>query len=224
MNAEARDIFRASFPAHGVLLGLDMPLDDDEARAATEVVQRIATETATRWEHTPGTLGSTALRARILDEAGEALDQLGLVHWALSADGDVLASGSPRPRRTPDPGEPLTPFFGEPWLASVATDLGRRVADVGLAGTPGYPAALTVRHRGDEDTRRTVAILAPSARVGDELAGLILGTRGEPGEEAEAAVTVRGAAALLVRADGSLFITPGWPAAGSPWVSPGHRP
>lgn len=204
------------FEVRGVRLSVDTPADPSEALAAAEAVRRLAHESAPRWELTPGTLGSAALRARVLDEAGALLDQLGLVHWALTADGDVLASGSSHPRRSPGSDEAITPFFGTPWRAAVEDAGGRTVADVGLAGTPGWPAAMAVRHRGLDDRYRMVAVLAPSAREADEVAELLLSQR-EWDEAAEAAVTVRGTAALIARHEG-IRISEAWPQAGRAWA------
>ncbi|RKW70205.1 hypothetical protein [Galactobacter caseinivorans] len=205
-----------AFEVRGVRLSVDTPADPEEALAAAEAVRRLANETAPRWELTPGTLGSASLRARVLDEAGALLDQLGLVHWALTADGDVLASGSAHPRRAPAADEALTPFFGTPWRAAVEDAGGRPVAHVGLAGTPGWPAALVVRHRGLEDRYRMVAVLASSAQEADLVADLLLSHRSWD-ESSEAAVTVRGAAALIARHEG-IMVSEAWPQAGQPWA------
>lgn len=215
-TAGAPSLSAQSFEVRGVFLSVDTPADPSEAIAAAEAVRRLATETAPRWDLTPGTLGSAALRARVLDEAGALLDQLGLVHWALAADGDVLASGSSHPRRSPGENEPLTPFFGTPWRAAVEDAGGRLVADVGLAGTPGWPAALVVRHRGLDDRYRMVAVLASSAQDADQVADQLLSQR-EWDATSEAAVTVRGAAALIARHEGML-ISEAWPQAGQAWA------
>lgn len=206
---------RERFTVHGVELSLSTPADAEEATAAAQAVRRLATETAARWAGVPGTLGTAALRARVLDEAGALLDELGLVHWALGHDGDVLCSGSAHPRRSPAEHEAVTPFFGTPWSGAVEGPDGVRLADVGLAGTPGWPAALLVRHRGEGEHARLVAVLASSAREAEALAHSLL-EHPVGHEAAEAALTVRGAAALISTRD-ALTISSLWPAAGEAW-------
>lgn len=206
-----------AFDAHGVRMTLTVPAEPDEAEAATEVIKRLALETAPRWERVPGTVGGTALRARLLDEAGLALDGLGFMHWALSADGDVLASGSPRPRRAPEDG--ADPFFGDPWRASIADENGLAVADVALAGTPGWHAALAVRRRGDGDRARTVAVLADAARAADRLANELVSARPGEIERLEASLAGDSAAALVLAAGQEPLVTEGWPLAGAAWLA-----
>lgn|GEM_PF-3137319 len=211
-----------AFDVHGVRMTLTVPGDPGEAAAAAEVVRRLATETAPRWERVPGTLGGTALRARVLDEAGAALDGLGLVHWALSSDGDVLASGSPRPRRQP-PLEALElhdpAALGKPWRSAVVD--GAAVADVALAGIPGWHAALAVRHRGEDERRRLVAVLASSATAANSLAErLVAGDPAAPGP-LEDRLDADGAAALIVAAGRDPLVSPRWPLAGAAWAPQG---
>lgn len=211
------------FDAHGVRMTLTVPAEAGEAAAAAEIVRRLAVETAPRWETTPGTVGSTALRARLLDEAGLALDDMGLMHWALSADGDVLASGSPRPRRAPDEGGEAHPFFGEPWRATIADELGYSLADVALAGTPGWHAGLAVRRRGGEDRARLVAVLAESAQLADRLAVALVAARPGETERLEATLMEDGAAALVIAAGQEPLVTEGWPLGGDAWRAPAAR-
>ncbi|MDR2256624.1 MAG: hypothetical protein LBE25_11590 [Arthrobacter sp.] len=206
-----------AFDAHGVRMTLTVPAAPDEAATAAEVIRRLALETAPRWERVPGTVGGTALRARLLDEAGLALDGLGFMHWALSADGDVLASGSPRPQRAPEDG--ADPFFGEAWRATIANDDGLPLADVALAGTPGWHASLAVRRRGDAERARLVAVLADSARLADRLAGQLVAARPGEIERLEAALVDDGAAALVIAAGQEPLVTEGWPLGGQAWLA-----
>ena len=164
--------------------------------------------------------------------AGEALEELGVPHWAVNAGGDILCSGSP----FPVPADQADPRGGTPWRAAIADpdDPHALVADLPLAGTPGTRAALATSgsaqrgehiwgpagqgagdgadrrlgHRGA--TFRQVSVLGEDILTADVLATAIVAGGMDI---LERAVREWGVEVLAVAYDGTLLATPGWPRA-----------
>lgn len=216
-------LHRLTLAARGHDLELASPVNPVELREAATAVSRVLTEFASRWELVPGTEGSSAQRATLLDTAAEALDGLGIMHYALDCLGDVLCSGSPRPRRSPGPFAGPSPFFGEPFAARVLDAQGRALADVGLAGTPGSVGALVTRRRGSGEGHRQVAVLGPDATTAEAAAQTLLAAGRRFDKTLADAVAERDCAALVLTATGETLTTSGWPAAGAPWWAPRSR-
>ncbi len=141
--------------------------------------------------------------------AGQAMMDLQLPHWSVTAGGDVLCSGSPFPA------EPTgtDPFYGRHWRAGItdpfeSTSL---VADVPLAGTPGFTAALATTsaqagHR--TNAYLQVSVLAEEIVTADVLSQAILAGGAST---LDAAVRDFGVAVLVCGHDGELLASTTWP-------------
>ncbi|WP_372697276.1 FAD:protein FMN transferase [Arthrobacter sp. JSM 101049] len=141
--------------------------------------------------------------------AGQAMMDLQLPHWSVTAGGDVLCSGSPFPA------EPTgaDPFYGRHWRAGITDpfDAAALVADVPLAGTPGFTAALaTSSGHGDgrPNAYLQVSVLAEDIVTADVLSKAILA--GGP-STLDAAVREFGIAVMVCGHDGELLASAGWP-------------
>ena len=150
--------------------------------------------------------------------AGEALEELGVPHWAVNAGGDILCSGSP----SPVPADRADPRGGTPWRAAIADpdDPHALVADLPLAGTPGTTAALATSgsaQRGEHiwgavtghrAAFRQVSVLGEDILTADVLATAIVAGGMDT---LERAVREWGVEVLAVAYGGMLLATPGWP-------------
>ncbi|WP_345152048.1 FAD:protein FMN transferase [Arthrobacter ginkgonis] len=157
--------------------------------------------------------------------AGEALEELGVPHWAVNAGGDILCSGSP----FPVPADRADPRGGTPWRAAIADpdDPQALVADLPLAGTPGTTAALATSgsaERGEHiwggaghsgSTGHGAAFRQVSVLGEDILTADVLATAIVAGgmDTLEHAVREWGVEVLAVAYGGMLLATPGWPRA-----------
>ncbi|MDN6170620.1 MAG: FAD:protein FMN transferase [Arthrobacter sp.] len=141
--------------------------------------------------------------------AGQAMMDLQLPHWSVTAGGDVLCSGSPFPA------EPTgtDPFYGRHWRAGITDpfDPATLVADVPLAGTPGFTAALATTSTGagsGPNAYLQVSVLAEEIVTADVLSQAIM-VGGE--STLEAAVRDFGVAVLVCGHDGELLASSTWP-------------
>jgi thiamine biosynthesis lipoprotein len=156
--------------------------------------------------------------------AGDALEELGMPHWAVNAGGDILCTGSP----FPVPADQADPRGGRPWRAAIADpdDPQALVADLPLAGTPGTTAALATSgsaQRGEhiwgpaghDAARRGAAFRQVSVLGEDILTADVLATAIVAGgmDTLERAVREWGVEVLAVEYGGTLLATPGWPRA-----------
>lgn len=141
--------------------------------------------------------------------AGQAMMDLQLPHWSVTAGGDVLCSGSPFPA------EPTgtDPFYGRHWRAGITDPFEETsmVADVPLAGTPGFTAALattSARSGHPSNAYLQVTVLGEDIVTADVLSQAILagGT-----STVDAAVRDFGVAVLVCGHDGELLASGNWP-------------
>lgn len=183
-------------------------------RLRTLYEQAISWRNATEGAFSPHTpTGPVDLRGLVkgwaIAHAGQAMMDLELPHWSVTAGGDVLCSGSPFPA------EPTgaDPFYGRHWQAGITDpfDAGALVADVPLAGTPGFTAALATSSGhgyGRSNAYLQVSVLAEDIVTADVLSEAILA--GGP-STLDAAVRELGVAVLVCGHDGELHATAGWP-------------
>lgn len=161
--------------------------------------------------HTP--TGPVDLRGLVkgwaIAHAGQALMDLELPHWSVTAGGDVLCSGSPFPA------EPTgsDPFYGRHWRAGITDpfDPAALVADVPLAGTPGFTAALATSSGhgyGRSNAYLQVSVLAEDIVTADVLSKAILAGGSST---LDSAVREFGVAVLVSGHDGELLVSAGWP-------------
>ncbi|MBM6622744.1 FAD:protein FMN transferase [Micrococcaceae bacterium RIT802] len=161
--------------------------------------------------HTP--TGPVDLRGLVkgwaIAHAGQALMDLELPHWSVTAGGDVLCSGSPFPA------EPTgsDPFYGRHWRAGITDpfDPSALVADVPLAGTPGFTAALATSSGhgyGRSNAYLQVSVLAEDIVTADVLSKAILAGGSST---LDSAVREFGVAVLVSGHDGELLASAGWP-------------
>lgn len=161
--------------------------------------------------HTP--TGPVDLRGLVkgwaIAHAGQALMDLELPHWSVTAGGDVLCSGSPFPA------EPTgsDPFYGRHWRAGITDpfDSAALVADVPLAGTPGFTAALATSSGhgyGRSNAYLQVSVLAEDIVTADVLSKAILAGGSST---LDSAVREFGVAVLVSGHDGELLASAGWP-------------
>ena len=153
--------------------------------------------------------------------AGEALEELGVPHWAVNAGGDILCSGSP----FPVPADQADPRGGRPWRAAIADpdDPHALVADLPLAGTPGTTAALATSGSAERGEHiwgpakhdagrgaafRQVSVLGEDIPTADVLATAIVAGGMDT---LERAVREWGVEVLAVEYGGTLLASPGWP-------------
>lgn len=141
--------------------------------------------------------------------AGQAMMDLELPHWSVTAGGDVLCSGSPFPSEPTG----VDPFYGRHWRAGVTDpfDAHSLLADVPLAGTPGFTAALATSSGqgfGRSNAYLQASVLAEDIVTADVLSKAILA-----GGQAtvDSAVREFGVAVLVSGHDGELLASPGWP-------------
>jgi thiamine biosynthesis lipoprotein len=148
---------------------------------------------------------SGVVKAAALDEAGQALLELGLADWCLNAGGDVLTHGGPEP--------------DVPWRAGVVDPADRTalLADVTLG--PGRRALATsgTSERGQHiwspagaEPLQQVSVLGADIVTADVLATAVLAGGTGMLEDAARRWPVQ---ILAVTADGSLLGTSGWRAA-----------
>lgn len=176
--------------------------------------QAITWRNATEGAFTPHTpTGPVDLRGLVkgwaIAHAGQAMMDLELPHWSVTAGGDVLCSGSPFPA------EPTgsDPFYGRHWRAGITDpfDTDALVADVPLAGTPGFTAALATSSGhgyGRSNAYLQVSVLAEDIVTADVLSKAILAGGAST---LDAAVRELGVAVLVCGHDGELQASPGWP-------------
>ncbi|WP_417234104.1 FAD:protein FMN transferase [Arthrobacter sp.] len=183
-------------------------------RLRTLYEQAIGWRNATEGAFSPHTpTGPVDLRGLVkgwaIAHAGQAMMDLELPHWSVTAGGDVLCSGSPFPA------EPTgsDPFYGRHWRAGITDpfDTDALVADVPLAGTPGFTAALATSSGhgyGRSNAYLQVSVLAEDIVTADVLSKAILA--GGPAT-LDAAVRELGVEVLVCGHDGDLHASPGWP-------------
>ncbi|MEE1622794.1 hypothetical protein ACQ3I4_15965 [Zafaria sp. Z1313] len=156
--------------ADGGIPGLELhvPGDRAELHAAREAVGRGAA----------GLTGHAAVAA-----AGDVLAALRLPHWALCCGGYVYCAGSPFPA-PPDTADPCygDPFYGRPWRAGITAPRtassspgeAELLADVPLAGTPGFTAAIATEAGDRADAFAQVSVLAEDLGTARSLALAVL--------------------------------------------------
>lgn len=176
--------------------------------------QAIGWRNATQGAFTPHAPGGPVDLCRLVKgwaiaHAGQAMMDLELPHWSVTAGGDVLCSGSPFPA------EPTgaDPFYGRHWRAGITDpfDAAALIADVPLAGTPGFTAALATSSghgEGRTSTYLQVSVLAEDIVTADVLSQAIL-AGGAP--TLDSAVRTFGVAVLVCGHDGELLASGGWP-------------
>lgn len=120
-------------------------------------------------EPTPDPSG--LLRGYLLERTADVLMEFGIPHWALNLNGAVICSGSP----TPSAPTGSDPFYGIPWRAGITDPFtpGTLVADVPLAGTPGFTAALATSAATPGAAYEQVSVLGPDILEADVLAAAI---------------------------------------------------
>lgn len=189
-----------TFVAVDTVVAVSAPMDPEELAAVVQAVERVFTEDAHRMP------GGADLKARLTARTGRALMDLALPHWAVNAGGDILCTGSP------SPGQPTggDPYYGTPWRAGIADSIGGSslVADVPLAGTPGFTAALATSADGRRGAYRQVSVLSEDIVAAGRAAAVILA--GGPAALA-AALREPGLAVLAVRHGGQVLASNAWP-------------
>lgn len=176
--------------------------------------QAIGWRNATEGAFTPHAPGDPVdLRGLVkgwaIAHAGQAMMDLELPHWSVTAGGDVLCSGSPFPA------EPTgaDPYYGRHWRAGITDpfDAAALMADVPLAGTPGFTAALATSSghgHGRTNAYLQVSVLAEDIVTADVLSKAVL-AGGTP--TLDSAVREFGVAVLVCGHDGELLASGGWP-------------
>ncbi len=192
----------------------DIELRYSHHRLRTLYEQAINWRNATEGAFSPHSpTGPVDLRGLVkgwaIAHAGQSMMDLELPHWSVTAGGDVLCSGSPFPA------EPTgsDPFYGRHWRAGITDpfDTDALVADVPLAGTPGFTAALATSSGhgyGRSNAYLQVSVLAEDIVTADVLSKAILA--GGPAT-LDAAVRELGVEVLVCGHDGDLHASPGWP-------------
>ena len=202
---------------HGPVEGLrrgDVELRYAHRRLRSLYEQATMWRQATDGAYTPHTATgpvdlSGLVKSWAVAHAGQAMMDLELPHWSVTAAGDVLCSGSPFPA------EPTgtDPFYGRHWRAGITDpfDATSLVADVPMAGTPGFTAALaTTSAQADHPPHAylQVSVLAEEIVTADVLSQAIVAGGAST---LDAAVRDFGVAVLVCGHDGEWFASETWP-------------
>ncbi|GAA4378953.1 FAD:protein FMN transferase [Paeniglutamicibacter cryotolerans] len=159
------------------------------------------------------------LRPYLMGQAASVLLDFGIPHWAVNLGGDIACSGSP----TPSVPTGSDPFYGTPWRAGITDPFGPGLllADVPLAGTPGFTAALATSAGTPASTYRQVSVLGPDIVEADVLATAILSGGADVLRAALAGSPVQ---VLAVHHDGALEASTRWPTYATEPAAPGAPP
>lgn len=156
------------------------------------------------------------LRPFLMGQVAEVLLDFGIPHWAINLGGDITCSGSP----TPSLPTGSDPFYGTPWRAGIVDPFhpGGLLADIPLAGTPGFTAALATSAGTSTSAYRQVSVMGPDIVGADILATAIISAGPAALRTALAGNPVQ---VLAVHHDGRLEASTGWPTYATVPAEPG---